>query len=51
MINGCHKEFRVSESERSITDQFDVVVHSFEGSIGNPEFAPGQQIKAARAKR
>ncbi len=44
MINGGHKEeFRVSESEGTMTHQFDFVVHSFEAFIGDPEFGPGQQ--------
>ena len=43
MINCRNKEFRVSEPERTMTHQFDLVVHSLKGSIGDPEFGPGQQ--------
>ena len=43
MIDGRHKVFRFSESERAMTHQFNLVVHSFESSIGDPEFGPGQK--------
>ena len=43
MIDGRNKVIRFSESERAMTHQFNLVVHSFEGSIGDPQFSPGQK--------
>ena len=43
MIDGRHKVIWFSESKRAMAHQLDLVVHSFEGSIGDPEFGPGQE--------
>ena len=43
MIDGRNKVIRISESERAMTHQFNLVVHSFESSIGDPKFGPGQK--------
>ena len=43
MIYGRNKVIRFSESKGTMAHQIDLVVHSFEGSIGDPEFGPGQE--------
>ena len=43
MIDGRNKVIGFSESERAMTDQFHFVIHSFESSIGDPKFGPGQK--------
>ena len=43
MINDCNKLIRFSESERAMAEQFNLIVYSFESSIGDPEFGPGQK--------
>ena len=45
MIDGCDKVLRFSESERAMTHPLDLVVHSFEGSIGDPQFRPGEKAR------
>ena len=43
MIDGCDKVIRFSKSKRAMTYQLDLVVHSFEGAVGDSEFGPGQE--------
>ena len=43
MIDGRDKEFGVSESKRAMTNQFDLVVHSLQGPVGDSEFGPGPE--------
>ena len=43
MIDGRDKVVWVSEAKGAMTNQFDLVVHPLQGSIGYPEFGPGQK--------
>ncbi len=43
MIDGSNEIIRFSKSKGAMTDQLDLVVHAFEGTVGDPEFGPGQE--------
>ena len=42
MINGFDVSVVVSEPVAAVADEFDLVIHALQGSVGDPQVRPGQ---------
>ncbi len=43
MVDGRNEIIRFSKSERAMADELDLLVHAFEGTVGDSEFGPCQE--------
>ena len=43
MVDGRDEIIRFSKSKRAMTDELDLVVHAFQGTVRDSEFGPGQE--------